>query len=735
MGGPKTVLPPGPSGATDQGNYGAEYVFSASNEPGYRGSAVSWTDSSGVFWMFGGHGFDSAGDYGFLNDLWAFDSARGAHGEWAWMGGSKIMGATATYGTEFAFSADNMPPALGDAMASIDANGRVWFFGGGNPNFGISNDLWVFDPAQGTHGEWAWIGNGPQTCAKEKCERLSNAGTVGQFAAGFHPGGREHCTAWFDPDGRFWIFGGDGYDSKYSTKGTLSLTELWVFDPSQGSHGEWAWMGGTSALSYVYSPEMASSYGIEYQFADGNWPGQRAGAISWNDSNGNLWLFGGLGYDSTSLNALLNDLWVFDPRKGTHGQWSWMGGSSAGNQSGVYGTGRQFAPGNMPGGRYGGMGWIDSIGRFWLLGGFGSDKNGREGDLNDLWVFDPHPGNHGEWAWMGGSAALKPNPQNGSLGLGQPGVYGTEYEFDSANYPGSRVSDDEAAFSWRDAQGNLWMFSGSGYGDGSVGWLKDLWEFRFFTPQTISFTPPATPVVYGAAPIPLSATASSGLAVAFQVTKGPGTITTNGSSSAVEVTGAGQVIVAAFQPGDSEFSTAPVVKQIFWVNKALLNVKADDLTLVWGQTIPPLTWTPSGFVNGDSALSALTGAPQLQTSAVSDWAPGVYPIRISKGSLAAANYGFTFQNGTLTIQPLGVTVAPTFTPAAGTYSGAQTVQIGDAMAPLPVYYTTDGSTPSSTHGTRYTGPFTVSASETVKAVAVKTGYSASAVASAAYTIH
>lgn len=75
---------------------------------------------------------------------------------------------------------------------------------------------------------------------------------------------------------------------------------------------------------------------------------------------------------------------------------------------------------------------------------------------------------------------------------------------------------------------------------------------------------------------------------------------------------------------------------------------------------------------------------------------------------------------------------PTFSPVAGSYTGAQSVTITSAGA-TAIYYTTNGSTPT-TSSTLYTGPVTVSTSETVKAIATQTGYINSAVGSAAYTI-
>jgi hypothetical protein len=112
------------------------------------------------------------------------------------------------------------------------------------------------------------------------------------------------------------------------------------------------------------------------------------------------------------------------------------------------------------------------------------------------------------------------------------------------------------------------------------------------------------------------------------------------------------------------------------------------------------------------------------------------PVTVSKGeTLEAIAEEAGYTNSAVTTAAYTLTVAaPTFSPPAGTYTGAQSVSISTITPGATIYYTTNGNTPTSS-STKYTGAITVSASETVKAIAEETNFTNSSVSSAAYTIH
>lgn len=173
--------------------------------------------------------------------------------------------------------------------------------------------------------------------------------------------------------------------------------------------------------------------------------------------------------------------------------------------------------------------------------------------------------------------------------------------------------------------------------------------------QTITF-PSVSAVTYGAAPIVLGATSSSGLAVTYSVVSGPGVV----SGNQVAITGAGTIVVQAAQTGSNTYLPATSVTTSITVNPALLTVTANNYQRGTGVPNPTLGYTITGFVYSDTAATSVTGQPAVSTTAVPTSPEGTYPITITQGTLAASNYTFNFVNGTLIIKGVGQII--TFNP-------------------------------------------------------------------------
>jgi phosphotransferase system HPr-like phosphotransfer protein len=196
--------------------------------------------------------------------------------------------------------------------------------------------------------------------------------------------------------------------------------------------------------------------------------------------------------------------------------------------------------------------------------------------------------------------------------------------------------------------------------------------------QTINF--PQLPIAQYGGSFSLSASSSSGQAVTFAAS-GPCTIT--GS-----ITGVGVCAITASAPANGTYSAATVT-QSFTIIPAVLKVTANNATAAYGQPIPSFTYTYSGFVNSQTA-SVISGAPSLSTTATQGSPAGNYPITVSTGTLAAANYSFLYVNGTLTIQPASQSPLTLIATSPLTYNQSETLSAAGGSTSGAVTYTLAG---------------------------------------------
>ena len=172
--------------------------------------------------------------------------------------------------------------------------------------------------------------------------------------------------------------------------------------------------------------------------------------------NGNLWLFGGEGYNYLNPNALafpLSDMWEYQ------GTQNYFGGDSV--QNFWLNVLPPTVSSPVPSNRTGAVTWTDAAGDLWLFGG----QDAFLDFLNDLWKY--HIATN-TWTYIGGGANLK-------------GAYGTKGTPSTSNLPGSRWGANARLDT---ATGLVWLFGGQGFDDVTIaadtapGLLNDLWTYN-----------------------------------------------------------------------------------------------------------------------------------------------------------------------------------------------------------------------------------------------------------------
>jgi len=229
--------------------------------------------------------------------------------------------------------------------------------------------------------------------------------------------------------------------------------------------------------------------------------------------------------------------------------------------------------------------------------------------------------------------------------------------------------------------------------------------------QTVSIadTTPGATIYYtldGSTPTTASAVYSTALTVSQTMTIKAIAAAAGYSNSAVAsaayIINLPPAATPAFTPGAGTYTSIQKVKITDSTTSATIYYTLDGSMPTTASAI----YTGKISVNQTTTISAIAVAAGYSNSAV-----------------ASATY-------TLNLPPAA---APTFNPAAGTYTSIQTVTLADSTTGASIYYTLDGSTPT-TASTKYTRAITVNQNTTINAIAVATGYSSSSVASASYII-
>ena len=359
---------------------------------------------------------------------------------WTWVAGTNAANSIGNYISVGSATSTGQPSGRYGAMSWLDSTGQFWVFSGA----GGASDVWMFNPST---LQWTWeAGNASVTVTS-----TGIYGTQGVAAATNLPGQRRAGSSWTDTAGNFWMFGGYGTDES----GLIGyMSDLWSFNPSTKW---WTWQKGPA------SGNGSVDWGTLNVPASTNQPNPRSNAAQWT-SAGKFYMFGGAGY-LTGNQVVQNDLWEFDPLTTN---WTWIGGTQNLNPIGTYGAQGQVVATNQPGGRHSATTWTDSKGNFWMFGGSGVDYIGNQGQLNDLWQYNP---TSKQWVWM-----------NGSIQVNFIGAYGTNNVLSTVNQPGAR----SGGIGWVDDSDNLWLFGG--YGINSLGTqvvLNDLWEYQMATQQWV----------------------------------------------------------------------------------------------------------------------------------------------------------------------------------------------------------------------------------------------------------
>lgn len=259
---------------------------------------------------------------------------------------------------------------------------KMMIYGGISENSALLDDMWEYSLVD-------------LTWRQEKLSaELHREGIIPPSIS--YPGGRSGAAAWVGHNEQLYLFAGNSQNENKidSHHNSGFSTDLWNFNCKKNT---WEKLMGESKCLPGY-------YGQKGKANKKSIPGCRRGAISWTDSEGHLWMFGGEGASSESKSisselpdVILNDLWYFDL---DYKMWSWMGGTNMGSDPGSYGSANnEFEKGKYPSCRTDAISF-HTWNELYVVGGIGHDSNKAFSLLDDVWGIDVHSDvNYRNSAW------------------------------------------------------------------------------------------------------------------------------------------------------------------------------------------------------------------------------------------------------------------------------------------------------------------------------------------------
>ena len=212
----------------------------------------------------------------------------------------------------------------------------------------------------------------------------------------------------------------------------------------------------------------------------------------------------------------------------------------------------------------------------------------------------------------------------------------------------------------------------------------------------------------------------------FHIYEMGGKLTNSGGGTVIFANG------AILYPAAGDTDAARITTEGIWDTKesnALMALRA-------GGYLVKIASTSGGTVTTDKLAAKAGDTVTLTATPDSGYQLGTLSVTDGSGQpVPVSNNAFTMPASAVTISAIfkEKPAAPTFSPAGGAYTSAQSVTISSTTSGATIYYTTDGSVPTA-NSTQYNEAITISSTTTLKAITVN-GNTSSSVATATYTIN